>query len=256
MFVLCETEKKKTAFQFTILELLIVVAIIAMLAALLLPALSRAKESGKQISCKNKMKQFALCTEMYSNDHNGYLPCGYGDYGVINRNDAEVKLMPYLESRTTNAGDAKIAESHFHCPSASGCSYAPSNPERWLGYSMNAYIVRYYNTVKVSGHRAISKAAHAEYPTKLLLMVDGGNPNNTGDLNEWVTYSIGGWMASPDYDTVNHLAQRHSNGLNILFVDGHVSWFSRNGTLVVSDTEGDDPIPNGVAFWNGYVFGE
>jgi len=256
MSIFGRTKNGKSARQFTILELLIVIAIIAILASLLLPALSRAKESGKQISCKNKMKQLSLCVEMYSNDHNGYLPCGYGDYGAVNRNDAEVKLMPYLENRVSNSGDAIITEPYFHCPSASGCSYAPANPERWLGYSMNAYIVRYHNTEKVSGHRAISKAVHVEYPTKLLLIVDGGNPNNTGDLNEWVTYSIGGWMTSPDYDTVNHLAQRHNNGLNILFIDGHVSWYHRDGTLVPKDTEGDDPIPSGVAFWNGYIFGE
>ena len=67
---------------FTLIELLVVISIIVILAALLLPALSQARESAKQASCVNKSRQMGMALIMYMNDCKDFLPYSYHNNAV------------------------------------------------------------------------------------------------------------------------------------------------------------------------------
>jgi len=64
---------RRTDWVFTLIEVLVVIAIIAILASLLLPALSQAQEMGRRATCASQIRQFGLAATLYDGDY-GYMP--------------------------------------------------------------------------------------------------------------------------------------------------------------------------------------
>ena len=95
---------RKTLHGFTIIELLVVISIIALLIALLLPALARAKELANAIACASNERQIALATIMWSHEHEGFAPgsavAGALEYNLPNTAGIGQYLWGNLSGRT------------------------------------------------------------------------------------------------------------------------------------------------------------
>ena len=116
----------KSGKSFTLIELLIVIAIIAILASLLLPALNQARARGQSTSCVNQLKQAGLMINFYCDDNNDYYPKVHENSARLDNGSIKSKSLTYAAMLVVGkyTGDKQYdalytynAYRKLHCPS-------------------------------------------------------------------------------------------------------------------------------------------
>lgn len=217
-------ERTRKVFKlkgFTIIELLIVIAILSILMTLLLPALKAAKEKACQIACANNQKQIGLGAGMFANDNCGYLPIGYGKWDSKN-------ILHGLQALITGEYVKGVTVS---CPSdkttTPGGIWGGSDQKHWYKYSFETNNPSYCwngNTgwtydggVTWSFETKPYSIGQLRHPISDMLCGDMEMHRCSNAYYNKSTWSADWWSAYPYPED-----WWHSGGKNFLWADGHV----------------------------------
>ena len=225
---------------FTLIELLIVVAIIAILASMLLPSLARARDKGKSAKCQSNLRQLGMAEMMYDEDHQVY-PTGWPPADLLALPLPPIwyrQLQPYL-GRATNVSGGGV----FICPSSQqkaqpgetvGKGLREGGFWGFLAYAQNGYI---NNGKRDVGSRDVKDVTG----TLLLADTDGWDaclyPDGSPVANVNYRHS-GGTERSAETERGVFGQKRGKGRANAVFVDTHVE-LRRNASNRVFTLEAD-----------------
>ena len=209
---------------FTLIELLIVIAIIAILAAILFPTFAKVRENARRAACQSNLKQLALAFTQYTQDNDERMPGatdgGNGGAGVSGGwmffktfngtpapgafDPAQGSLYPYVKSRAV-----------YVCPDDSPGQSAGDS------YAINSCVTDTHTGLQPNPGRAL---AAFDAPASFALLAEeaysSGSPLDGLDSGTSTDDGIL-WYAS----ATNVLSTRHNGGSDVAFLDGHVKWY-------------------------------
>ncbi len=215
---------------FTLVELLVVIAVIALLAAILFPVFAQAREKARQTSCLSNLRQLGTGMSMYFQDYDDRYPI----VPCLELNGTTVleitgQLYPYLKNCQIlicpSAAD-KVVGAVWPC--------AGNVPLRCpTNYGFNA---GQDGTWSLRG----KSLAAIEEPVRTVMVADAW-----AKLQVMKGQPVGVWWVGGDKWTADNysygISNRHSLGANILFFDGHATWINRTAFRVQRDYKSANP---------------
>ena len=212
--------------KFTLIELLVVIAIIAILAAMLMPALSKVKETGKMAKCVSNQKQIMLIFANYTNSSDGWLvpareknDAGFVFHGEILRNQGVFKGATTLGQKINGIHSAQQLMREdiqlYYCPAQ------PKIPD-YFSYCVNERLCGMYEN-KSSGIKNIKKESEIKRPSSIFYLADAGKDQDTETKTASSVTSL--YIYSIDFPQSGYggVAYRHSKKANMSYIDLHVS---------------------------------
>ena len=209
-----ELKSNRNLLDFTLIELLIVIAIIAILAGLLLPALNAAREKARGIACASKLKQMGVVFQNYKDDFKGYLPPARIVWG----NSGKSTGWPYTVYKNKYVTNLNL----YLCPSVNN-SYTRSilagNNLSLMDYGGNAYVFyKPYDPNNTAPYFPPARDGEVTQPSKTILMTETKEkdvvPKEYGNSSLWPYDRTGG-------TTLPRVS--HKGVINVLWFDGHVT---------------------------------
>lgn len=188
---------------FTLVELLVVIGIIAVLIAMLLPALAKARAQGLAIVCASNMRQAGIALRMYQSEFKGYLPLAVSDQLVWQH-----RLVKYI------GGDRPYEK--IRCAAIE----IEMNGTSTLSFGLNVVLVQFNSTT------LYKRTDKLRNPAKIILVADtrmrvpvtGANPYNSSfELMPLMGFPYTAYTGSGIAD------YRHSKMANVLYLDLHVT---------------------------------
>ena len=216
--------KKQLGQHFTLIERLVVVAIIAILAAMLLPALQQARSRGQEISCRNNIAQLGRGVVMYVDDNKGYYPA----QGSQTQNLWSHRIARYIGAKTDKhpiTGKLLFTPTAnipvFRCPSDSAPAYKEPANRNAFGSGGTSYVVNRWLCWKDDDNVG-RKPTDVKNYSKLIVITEGARfPSADYNSHNSIAYNHtgGGRIVIPS--EVDIEAYQSGMGINIAYADGH-----------------------------------
>ena len=193
----------KRSSAYTLIEMLVVLAIIGVLSALLFGVFSRVREKGRAAHCQSNLRQIGLAFQQYTAD-NGRFPLWYNTHLPTNPLPSSFPGIPWAVRIGTYIKEPTI----FHCPSSS------------KDFNPNPMVLNNESGFTCYGYQVgLSDLTEAQvgHPAEVMMLFDD--------------FATAGWAAnlnSMSLAAPSGAGDRHSGGSNLLFVDGHVKWVRVN----------------------------